>query len=401
MSSALRELKEGDEVLVFHDPITEKKLEGKALLLTLLIPASSGRDCELWDVEFVSSGFRTQRQILVNLAAKEEAAAEPVKPSKKAPQSTLKREQRTSAERSTTIHDVRLRLVSIDPRLAVVPMMQDVGTKFLASAKPEVKRIGQEMAEETAALFGSLDELGILEPIKAYREGRTWVAVDGRHRLAWAYKKAASKVPLIEVSKAEAMQIIEASVIGRRHWTKGQRAWLGVCQHPEVCDVKPEDSLRQNAARTDSIGAESLTAPALAARVGVSADVVNQAVKLYRALRAPGFPESSPEAIEAAACREKYEHLIWGGAGLGAILAGIAGGQATGEKPKAPTGFHHLDKPLGELVRLSKAFTTWGEEERGKAQRLLTARVKADMTPEFRLALAEALAAADDPAAWA
>lgn len=314
--------------------------------------------------------------------------------SSEASQSTLKREQ-------PTVHLVRLRLVSIDPRLAVVPMMDEVGTKFLASAKPEVKKIGQELADETAALFASLDEVKrILEPIKAYREGRTWVAVDGRHRLAWAYKKALAKVPLIEVSKAEAMQIIEASVIGRRHWTKGQRAWLGVCQHPEVCDVDREANLKQATARTDSIGSV-LTAASLATRLGVSADTVNQAVALYRRLRAPGFPESSPEAIEAAACREKYEHLIWGGAGLGAILAGIAGGQATGEKPKAPTGFHHLDKPLGELVRLSKAFTTWDEEERGKAQRLLTARVKADMTPEFRLALAEALAAADDPAAWA
>lgn len=311
--------------------------------------------------------------------------------SSEASQSGLKPELRAA-----TVHEVRLSLVSIDPRLAVVPMMGSVADKFLASAKPEVKRVGQDLADETKALFSSLDELGILEPIKAYREGRRWVAVDGRHRLSWAYAKAQSKVPLIEVSKAEAMQIIEASVIGRRHWTKGQRAWLGVCQHPEVCAVKAEDSLKQNTARTDSIGAEVLTAPALAARVGVSADTVNQAVALYRRFHAPGFGPSSPEAIEAAACREKYEHLIWGGAGLGAILAGIAGGQSTEGKPKAETGFHHLDKPLAELSRLSKAFTGWDGEERAKAQRLLTARVKADMTPEFRLALAEAIAAADD-----
>lgn len=199
--------------------------------------------------------------------------------SSEASQSTLKREQHT-------VHHVRLRLVSIDPRLAVVPMMQDVGTKFLASAKPEVKRIGQEMAEETAALFGSLDELGILEPIKAYREGRSWVAVDGRHRLEWARKspkcgvrESGTKVPLIEVSKDEAAQIIEASVIGRRHWTKGQRAWLGVCQHPEVCEVKREDTLKQ--VRSDSVGSVGLNATTLAARLGVSADVVTQAARLY------------------------------------------------------------------------------------------------------------------------
>ena len=190
------------------------------------------------------------------------------------------------------------------------------------------------------------------------------------------------------------MQIIEASVIGRRHWTKGQRAWLGVCQHPQVCEAG-EGRPSKN---SDSIGV--LNASTLGRRLGVSADTVDQAVALYRAFYAPGHAASSPEAIEAAAKREKYEHLIWGGAGLGGILAGIAGGDATGGKPKAQTGFHHLDAPLSQLVRLSKAFTSWDAEERLKAQRLLTARVKADMTPEFRLALAEALAAADEPATW-
>lgn len=306
-----------------------------------------------------------------------------------------------------TVHYVRRSLISIDPRLAIVPMMADVAAKFVGSAKPEVKQQGADLMAELHALRDSLDELGILEPIKAYREGRKWVAVDGRHRLEWLDDNSEAntessgnpKVPLIEVSKDEAAQIVEASVIGRRHWTKGQRAWLGVCQHPEVCASTQGSGMAQ---RSDSIGtlnADSvgvLTATKLAARVGVSADTVNQAVALYRLFFAPGFAATSPEAIEAAAVREKYEHLIWGGAGLGGILAGIAGGNATGGKPKAQTGFHHLDKPLSELVRLSKAFTSWDTEERFKAQRLLTARVKADMTPEFRLVLAEALAAADE-----
>lgn len=307
---------------------------------------------------------------------------------------------------SMTVHLVRRELVSIDPRLAIVPMMVDVAAKFITSPKPEIKAQGVEMMAEHDALRGSLDELGIVEPIKAFRQGRRWVAVDGRHRLEWLDDRAETaefknpKVPLIEVSEAEAMQIIEASVIGRRHWTKGQRAWLGVCQHPAVCESTQGSGMAQ---RSDSVGtlknADSIgvfTATKLAARIGVSADTVNQAVALYRAFYAPGQAASSPEAIEAAAKREKYEHLIWGGAGLGGILAGIAGGDATGGKPKAQTGFHHLDAPLSQLVRLSKAFTSWDTEERLKAQRLLTARVKADMTPEFRLVLAEALAAADE-----
>lgn len=315
---------------------------------------------------------------------------------------------------SQSIHHVRRSLITVSPLLACVPMMRDVAAKFREAPKADLKRVGAELLAEHAALLDSLDEHGILEPIKCYREGRRWVAVDGRHRLEWLDKRLAEedqeriedlqaanpdrvvidsrslnpRVPLIEVGKTEAERIIEASVIGRRHWTKGQRAWLGVMRHPEVCAAT-----RQT--RTDSVG----TAPALAARLGVSADLVSQAVELYRRLHAPGSKPGSPAAIEAAAARAKYEHLIWGGAGLGAILAGIGGGEATVGKKKAPTGFHHLDAPLASLTRLSKCWMEWTPEERGKAQSLIAARIRGDdETPgwpaEFCLAIGEALAAA-------
>lgn len=309
------------------------------------------------------------------------------------------------------------------PELAAVPMMGAVAAKFLQSAKPDVRKMGQEIEDERLALRASFEERGIQDPIPvtvynaegveiagidchpyrlklmADRHNKV-TAWDGRHRLEFANEDGGRNVPVRFVTESVGRSLLEASVIGRRHWTKGQRAWLGVCQHPAVCESTQGSGMAQ---RSDSVGtlknADSigvLTATKLAARIGVSADTVNQAVALYRAFYAPGHAASSPEAIEAAAKREKYEHLIWGGAGLGGILAGIAGGDATGGKPKAQTGFHHLDAPLSQLVRLSKAFTSWDTEERLKAQRLLTARVKADMTPEFRLALAEALAAADE-----
>jgi hypothetical protein len=293
-----------------------------------------------------------------------------------------------------TVHHVRRDLVSIDPRLAIVPMMVDVAAKFITSPKPEVKAQGVELMAEHDALRSSLDELGIVEPIKAFRQGRRWVAVDGRHRLEWVDDASAEhknpKVPLIEVSEAEALQIIEASVIGRRHWTKGQRAWLGVCQHPYVCEAG-EGRPSKN---SDSVGV--LNASSLGRRLGVSADTVDHAIKLYRAFYAPGQAASSPEAIEAAARREKYEHLIWGGAGLGGILAGIAGGDATGGKPKAQTGFHSLDAPLRTLRSLSKKFKDWDSEEKAKAAILMTNVIRGNpeepgWDSEFVLFLAEVI----------
>ena len=306
-----------------------------------------------------------------------------------------------------TVHQVRLSLISICESLACVPMMTEVAEKYLTSAKPELKKIGAEITDEHDALIEELDSLGIVEPIKAYRVGRRWIAVDGRHRLAWAADRAKAeqgkstfssridpKIPLIEISKADAVKIIEASVIGRRHWTKGQRAWLGVMQHPEVADAtlgRPNKS-----ADSITISGEA----GLAARLGVSTDVVNQAVQLYRLFFAPGSKVGSPEAIEAAACKAKYEHLIWGGAGLGGVLAGIAGGDATKDKPKAPTGFHHLDAPLASLSRLGKVWMTWTPEERAKGQALIVARIRgseesAGWPDEFRQAIAEAIVAAD------
>lgn len=320
---------------------------------------------------------------------------------------------------STQTYIIPRHRITIAPTLAVVPMLGDVAAKFSASPKADLKKLGADIASEHAALKQSLEEHGIQEavPVTLYdvdgqemaadpgdhfqkvllNAGRKIVAWDGRHRLEWAASKgAAMKVPVRFVTEKEGQALLEITVIGRRHWTKGQRAWLGVLQHPEICQVRREDSLKQNH-RSDSVG--TMNATTLAARLGVSADLVAQAGELYAKFYAPGAKAGSPEAIEAEATRAKYEHLIWGGAGLGAILAGIGGGKATVGKPKAPTGFHHLDAPLASLTRLSKHWMEWDEGERDKAQSLIAARIRGDeATPgwpqEFCLAIAEALAAA-------
>lgn len=299
------------------------------------------------------------------------------------------------------------------PELAAVPMMGAVAAKFLQSAKPDVRKMGQEIEDERLALRASFEERGIQDPIPVTvynAEGVEIVGIDchpyrlklmadrhnkvtawdGRHRLEFANEDGGRNVPVRFVTESVGRSLLEASVIGRRHWTKGQRAWLGVCQHPAVCEVE-EGRPAKNA---DSIGV--LTAPKLAARIGVSADTVNQAVALYRAFYAPGHAASSPEAIEAAAKREKYEHLIWGGAGLGGILAGIAGGDATGGKPKGQTGFHSLDAPLRTLRSLSKKFKDWDAEEKAKAAVLMTKVIRGDgeepgWDAEFVLFLAEVI----------
>ncbi|HEY1048239.1 MAG TPA: ParB N-terminal domain-containing protein [Prosthecobacter sp.] len=296
---------------------------------------------------------------------------------------------RPISSHSMTTHLVRRSFLELDPRLASVPMMGAVADHFRAGTKPQTKKVGQEISDEKDALWANLDEQGIIEPLKAWRKGRRFIICDGRHRLEWSDARKKTKVPVIEVTKEQAAAIVEATVIGRRHWTKGQRAYLGVTLHPQVAQAgahRPEKN-------SDSVGVIA-TATELAKRLGISADTVSQACELYRAFFAPGCKSGSPEAIEAASLKEKYEMLIWSGHGLGAIIAGIGGGQSTEGKPRPDSGFHGLDKPLGTFTRFSSLFTNWTPEEQGKAQQLMTAKFRT-MSPEFRLALSESLAAAE------
>lgn len=286
------------------------------------------------------------------------------------------------------IHQIALANLVINTALNTVPMLGQVAKRLLGDKSASAKQVGKDLDAEVAALWASLDREGILEPIKAHKDDKgRWIIDDGRHRFEWALARGKGEVPVAEVTPEQGQALIEATVIGRRHWTKGQRAYLGVLLHPEVAGVAPG-----RPKITDSVG--NLNATDLAERLGVSVDTVQQAVELYRTFHAPGVPKSSPEAIEAADLKDRYEMSIWAGAGLGAVLAGIAGGLSTGGKNRPESGFHSLDKPLATLGRLSGLFTKWDEAERSKALRLMTTRLRESTSPEFRLALSEALAAA-------
>lgn len=282
--------------------------------------------------------------------------------------------------------------LKLSPGLAAVPMLGVVAQSLMAGKTQDARNVGAEIDAERAALHNSLDEIGIQEALKAHRDeaGQLWLD-DGRHRLEWALLRGKSHVKVKVITAAEGAAIVEATVIGRRHWTKGQRAYLGVILHPEVVGDKRGGDRKSKQKPTTP----QLAAPQLAERLGVSADIVLQAVQLFTLFHAPGFEPNSAEGIEAAALKNKYEISIWAGAGLGGVLAGIEGGKKTDGKAKPESSFHNLDKPLATLSTLSKSWAKWDEGERSKALKLITARC-ADLDSGFRLALSEALAAAAD-----
>jgi len=314
------------------------------------------------------------------------------KPAKTSKDAKSKAKPVTSPVASPTsdasIVNVDPRALTLAPELAAVPMMGAVVESF--KGKPKAAAVMAELDAERKGSQQSMDDVGIIDPLKVTlsadgKSGKVW---DGRHRMEWALSRGKDTVPVIHVTEEVGRKLMEVSVIGRRHWSKGQRAYLGVLCHPEVAG--------HTAGRPKKDAGGILNATELAQHLGVSSDIVSQAVTLFKAFHAPGAKAGSAEAIEAADAKAKYEMSIWAGAGLGAVLAGIGGGKATKDKPRNESGWASLDKPLGTMTRLGKEFEKWDEDHRAKALRLMTTRFKTDFTPAFRLALSEALAAADD-----
>lgn len=216
--------------------------------------------------------------------------------------------------------------LTLHPMLARVLMMHEVSEKLGKQKvkKPEHRAALTELDADMQAFFADLDENGIIEPLKVTRDGKV---ADGRHRLRWATLRGVASVPAVTVSDEEAVRIIEGSVVARRHWTKGMKAYFAVLMHPSVVDAgkaKSAANLKQAPIPTESESVP-MTREALAAKFGVSSDLIDQACKLFTSFEA------------SKTLREKHEKLVWAGFGLGGIIAGLAGHDATHEKAIQPS----------------------------------------------------------------
>ncbi len=260
------------------------------------------------------------------------------------------------------------------PELAAIPMLGEVATHFAASKKPEHKDAAIEVAGDLAALHASLDANGIIEPLKVTlsKDRSTGVIWDGRHRHQWATHAGLSAVPIVEVSEDAGRALIAATVVGRRHWTKGQRAWLAVILHPYLAGG--------TRGRKYALSAQ-LTAAEVADLYGVSLRLIVQAIEIAKAFdRLPTL-------------RDRHEPGIWAGFGLGAILAGIPGAQTTVGQPRKASTWINLTKPYGTLTTLGKAYASWPEADQQAAQEATVRWLANECDPAFRTMLAESLAA--------
>jgi len=283
----------------------------------------------------------------------------------------------------TDIRHISPKRITFDAALSAVPMLGTVAERFLGAAKADLRAEGAELQSELNAMHASLDEHGIQEAVpvtfmaekKKGQKKRIWVqGWDGRHRTQWALARDKKTIPVRVVTEAEGRALMEATVTGRRHWTKGQLAWLAVTLHPEVAGNTKGSGIKK---RSDPVG--TLTNSDLASRFGVSADLIDQAVKIYRVFE------------QLPTLREKHEPGIWIGHGLGAVLAGIPGAQTTENKPKKAISWTTMQGPLSTLSSVAKSFSKWSADERDCARDAFANWLKG-LPEDFRLTLTEAVA---------
>ena len=260
------------------------------------------------------------------------------------------------------------------PELDMIPMLSSVVTHFGASKKPEHRAEAADLEEDLKALHSSLDSEGIIEPIKVTvaDSGKTATIWDGRHRHQWALGRGLALVPVQHVSEAQGRAIIAATVVGRRHWTKGQKAWLAVNLNPHLITNRPGPKATATISRDE-----------VAALFGVSVETLDKAIKIATTF------------AQLPSLRERHEPGIWAGHGLGAVIAGIPGAQTTAGGPRKPSTWMSLVKPYGTLTTLGKAFEAWPIEDQQAAREATVNWLKKDCSPAYRLMLAEALASAE------
>ncbi|ODU25026.1 MAG: hypothetical protein ABS95_01215 [Verrucomicrobia bacterium SCN 57-15] len=189
----------------------------------------------------------------------------------------------------------------------------------------------QEDDPQFEALARNIHARGFIYPIKITEND---LIVDGRHRWWVALRLKFDEVPCQVVPEKETTALIIDTILQRRHYTKGALAYMLV----PLCGTKKSQE-------------------ALAQEGGVSRALIQQATEV-RAI----FEQSE----EGAEYRDFIEPKILAGEiGLGAVIAGWAGRQATkGQSKKIADQVKLWDRTLGDLTNRFKAWDKFGEAEK-------------------------------------
>lgn len=237
------------------------------------------------------------------------------------------------------------------------------------SIHPLLKGLHRKESEspEFISFVEDIRARGIQDPIKVDSENRI---VDGRHRY-WAAKQLGIReLKAVVVPDGEVVSTVVQSLLQRRHYSKGARAYMIV---PFFKDAFEEARTRHLAFLASGGKAKvpfEETVAGFAVKLGISDRLLAQAQKLHTI-----FTEK-PEL------KKQFESSIFDPdkpAGLGGILAGISGKDAT-------DGNARNERSGGVLLLFGEAFDTL--KIRAKAWGKFSDDQRSAILPKIRTAVA-------------
>lgn len=255
--------------------------------------------------------------------------------------------------RLQNVFRVRTDKLDFHPRLALVPVLEEIATQVDHHGDPKRKERLERLAGDWSSFVADVGTNGVLDPIKVVRghKGR-YLVCDGRNRVTGARAANVGTVPAILVKREDVDMIVQSTVIGRRHWSKSMKAWLAVLMNPSVV----QNGVGQPKKNSDKIGI--LSRESLASQFGVSADLIDQACEIHKhCYDAKGKQTKTGKVIEPS---------IWLGASLGGIKSGLgaelaAGGQEG--KARKESGLSGVIASLASIKLKTAGFSTWAPEQ--------------------------------------
>ena len=247
---------------------------------------------------------------------------------------------------------------------------------------PDLKH-DHRMAKDSAAwvaLVEDIRENGIRDAIHIDSANRV---VDGRHRF-WAAKQLKlAEVPCLLVPDNSVATTILSAILNRRHYTKGQRAFV-IVRH---MDAAFQEGLQRKVGNLKGVDAplsvaSGRTSERLSEQWGLSKTLIEQARTLHKKFT------DTPEL------REEWEPKIMdedAPVGLGHAIAGIGGETSTKDKPKRNAEQLELFAEAFEVLgKRCNYYAKLDEAARAAVQPKLRSTVAA-MPPELRKALKKAI----------
>jgi hypothetical protein len=257
--------------------------------------------------------------------------------------------------------ELKIADIAVHPRLAVVPTILEnlEQLKKMHMDGANADRV-ERLTSDWTAFVGDIQANGIKEPLKVTKSDGLILLVDGRNRLAGAEATGLEEVPIVWVQAEDVDKILEATVIGRRHWSKSMKAFMAVKMHPGIAlNTKATGNLsRSHKMGTDKMG--TLTRESIAGKYGVSSSLIDQACELYKKLYDANGKQTKLGKL--------IEPRVWLGCSLGGLLAGAGAlDSSSAAKPgesRKPSSLAGVSTALRSLASRMSGYTEWPEEDK-------------------------------------